>query len=236
MNSERWRGGVARAPPGPDRGRSNRARRPAAAATRRSSARCRCAGVRRRRRARARRGSLDARARERAAADLDDQPVEVGPPAEPATISQPSVSPPSMARPLRLPWQVNGSAPRPAPRASRRTVGSPATPGVRGQTATRAPSSLEPLEHRRVGVGRDEHARAALARRRRRRRRPAPRCRSSRWPGRGARPGRCRPSRSTTSRCSEHAEQVPGLVRAGDVAGLVLDPDAAGRGEAERAR
>ncbi len=36
-----------------------------------------------------------------------------GPPGAPtaAASSQPSVSPPSMARPLRLPWQVNGTAP-----------------------------------------------------------------------------------------------------------------------------
>ncbi len=56
-----------------------------------------------------------------AAADLDDQPVEArGPSGAPtaAASSQPSVSPPSMARPLRLPWQVNGTAPASIARSS----------------------------------------------------------------------------------------------------------------------
>ena len=64
-----------------------------------------------------------------------------GPPGAPtaAASSQPSVSPPSIARPFRLPWQVNGTAPASTARRSAWYVGSPATPGSRSQTVQAAP-------------------------------------------------------------------------------------------------
>ena len=59
--------------------------------------------------------AVDHGRQERPAADLHDHPVQTRR-ARPgrrsaAASSQPSVSPPSIARPFRLPWQVKGTAP-----------------------------------------------------------------------------------------------------------------------------
>ncbi len=89
---------------------------------------------------------------------------------------------------------------------------------------------LEPVQHERVGADRDEDAQRALARgrddRRGERRVAAARDREVGPFRRAAEP-------LGDFEIHEHAEQVAGLVRAGDVAGLVLDPDAARSGEAE---
>ena len=99
------------------------------------------------------------------------------------------------------------------------------SPGSRGQTTTsrRAARSRSSTTGSASG-GTKTRARARPPPRRRPPR--ARRCRSSRSRARAAR--RARPAEPLGDlELEEHAEQVPGLVRAGDVAGLVLDPDAA---------
>ena len=141
---------------------------------------------------------------------------------------------PRSARPFSLPWQVNGSAPSAS--ASWRRVdasGRRRRPAARADRdrARRAASSR--CEHDRVGVRRDEDARAA-----------GPPARATTAAASAALPqlaiarsrraaGSASPSRSATSSQSRTPEQVARLVRAGDVAGLVLDPDAAAPREAE---
>ena len=102
-----------------------------------------------------------------------------------------SVSPPSTASPLRLPWQVNGSAPSASACAAACTVGSPGTPRL--ARADRRPARRAPRAARaRRGSASDGDEDAERAARRRPRRRPrrAPRCRSSRSRGRAAPSGR----------------------------------------------
>ena len=116
-------------------------------------------------------------------------------------ISQPSVSPPSTARPLRLPWQVNGSAPPAiASMSARARSGRRERPPSRGQTVTTRAELLEPREHD-AGRRRPGRRRAARRRpRRRRRRRRARRCRSSRSRGPAAPPARPGRDARATSR------------------------------------
>ena len=109
-----------------------------------------------------------------------------------SAISQASVAPPSIARPLSGPWQVNGTAPAARASWSRRYEGSPASPGRRGQVTTTAPSVAQAVDDGGVGALGDEHPQLARPRPGRRRRRRGRRCRSSRW--RGGSPDRRRPA------------------------------------------
>ena len=140
-------------------------------------------------------------------------------------------SPPSTASPFRLPWQVNGARRPRSPRAARGRSGRRRRPASRGQTVTSRAELLEPRQHGRVGVGRDEDLRAP-ARPPRRRTAAA----SAAFPQLAiARSRRSRrigqPEALGDLELEQHAEEVAGLVRARDVPGLVLDPDAARRAQ-----
>ena len=74
-----------------------------------------------------------------------------------AAISQPSVCPPSIARPFRSPWQVKGSAPSAIAWRSRPTVGSPGEPECRSTDGDPRAERAESRQHRQVGVLGDEH-------------------------------------------------------------------------------
>ena len=101
-----------------------------------------------------------------------------------------------------------------------------------GRRSTSAPSCSSRSSTARLGVDRDEHAQTAP---------PAAAttaAASAALPqlaiARSRRSARAlRPSSLGDLELEQDAEQVPRLVRAGDVAGLVLDPDAAGSREAE---
>ena len=97
-------------------------------------------------------------------------------------ISQASVAPPSIARPLSGPWQVNGIAPPARASCSRRYEGSPASPGRaragdddarRGsrRRSTTTASAVVGDEHPQLAAGRPGDHGGGAGRR----------CRSSRW-------------------------------------------------------
>ena len=114
-------------------------------------------------------------------------------------------------------------------------MGSPACARLRaGRRVTVAPRSRQPVEDGRLGVGRHEDEQVA----------PRGAGDDGRGQGRvaaagdGQRPRRVEPGDRLGHAQLEHdAHQVAGLVRAGDVAGLVLDPARrpAGRGRGARA-
>ncbi len=107
----------------------------------------------------------------------------------------------------------------------RRTHGSPVSPARRSQTVMRAPRSCSDCLHRRAGIGRDEHVE-----------RPVGGARDHRRGERGiAAGGDGEPARAQAvagrqpgdlqhAQIEHHPHEVARLVRAGHVAGLVLDP------------
>ena len=194
---------------------------------------------------------------QRPAADLDDEPVEAGRAARAPTAaasSQPSVSPPSIARPLRLPWQVNGTAPASSARRSAwygRVAGDAGLALADG--AGRAPRARRRSTTTGIGVGRDEDVEVAaggpgddrggeggVAAGGDRERRAS----AAGRPPSGRRAAAPRARAAVPRRPRDDAPPpppAPGASRRGggalcepdDVAGLVLDPDPAAGGEAQ---
>ena len=114
-------------------------------------------------------------------------------------------------------------------------MGSPLTPGWRSHTVRRAPRLAQPGHHGGIGVGRNEDVErpAGGAGDHRRGEGRVAAARDREW-GRG----RGRPSARTAHglgdlELQQRAHEVTSLVRARHVPGLVLDPDTAGRREAE---
>ena len=146
--------------------------------------------------------------------------------------SQPSVAPPSMAWPLRLPWTVKGTAPA-GDGSQQAVVGGVA--GLSGLALADLDLRLqaaEALEDRGLGAGRheDEQAAPGGARHDGRGQRRVAAAGDGQW---GGRVGQAEVLRHPQA---EHdAHEVARLVGARDVAGLVLDPDASRRAEAQAA-
>ena len=139
-----------------------------------------------------------------------------------SVISQDRVAPPSIARPLSGPWQVNGMAPSARASWRRRYEGSPASPGRRGQTTTPASRSRS----------RSTIRGSAASGTKTRSSRPAARARTA--AARAALPqlamasglpGSPPATRLGHAQLEQDPEQVARLVRARHVARLVLDPD-----------
>ena len=173
---------------------------------------------------------LVAGARERAAADLHDRPVDASTPAASgelvaegrAAFDREAVEVPLAGERQR----PGGDRLREAEVRSGRRARRPS----RSQTSTSAPSSSSRATTTgSASAGTKTRSRRPAGRGDARRRR-ARRCRSLRSRGRASR-RIGQPSRSAHLELEQDVEQMAGLVRAGDVAGLVLDPDAALRRE-----
>ena len=179
-------------------------------------------------------GGADAR-RERPAADLHEHAVgcltgQVG--AGISVISQPIVRPPSRHSAFSGPCTLNGTAPASTASRKRSTVGSPGGSSARrSHVVITAPSSVEAADDGRRRPSPARTPRSASRRRGRASPRRARRCRTRRSPAAVApdcdeRPRR-EPEQLGGPQVQQDREQVAGLVAAGDVAGLVLDPHAA---------
>ena len=176
---------------------------------------------------------LGAGARERAATDLHDEAVE-------GRAGRREVGDELVAEGLasfhREPVQVSLARERERSRGDRlqepvhgRIAGLPCDPRADGEVR---PELLQPCENHRVGVDRDEDVEGA-----------PPGCGDDRRGERGVAAARDRevgaaggvgqPELLRDLEVEQHPEQVPGLVRPGDVPRLVLDPDATPLGEPE---
>ena len=225
------RGGVAQRVLGAGRGTGRAAAAPAprrgATARRLASAPCaRAARAPGARRDRPRTG-LHAGAGQRAAAHLHDEVVQRRRAAGEHLVDQRLAAIDGQAVLVALAAERQRAG-APAPRESGARKGRRARPARAGRrrpsrrarAAARAPPARRPAARRPA---------ARATRRAPAPPRPAPRCRSWRWPAAARRPARPR-------EVQQDAHQVARLVRAGDVAGLVLDPQLEPGALAQRGR